>query len=66
MRFIKATTTDNQTELFNLDLILKMQPGPGYTNILLAPGVWRDVYTDTIKLIECYNDLIKALNNGGK
>lgn len=61
MQFIKATSTDGGTEIFNLNLILKIRPGRDHTNILLGPGMWRDVYTDTIELIECYNDLIKAL-----
>ena len=62
MKFIKAITTDNQTELFNLDLILNITPREnGTTKILMGAGLYWLVYTNSIEVIECINDLYTAI-----
>ncbi len=65
MKFIKAITTDNKTELFNLDLILNISPKEnGTTKILMGAGLYWNVYTSSIETVECVNDLMKAIWRG--
>lgn len=60
--FIKVKTTDGRTEIFNADLVLNITPYKGGTaKILMGAGLYWDVYTDSIELIDCTNDLIKAI-----
>lgn len=69
MRFLKAKVYDSdkwldgKTELFNLDHILTIRPNSdGKTaKILMGAGLYWDVYVDTIELVDCYNDLKKAI-----
>ena len=60
--FIKVKTTDGRTELFNLDHALNITPyGNGYAKILMGAGLYWDIYTDSIEIVDCTNDLIKAV-----
>ena len=60
--FIKVKTVDGRTEIFNTDLILNITPYEGgYAKILMGAGLYWDIYTDSIQLIDCTNDLIKAI-----
>lgn len=69
MRFLKAKVCDSdkwldgKTELFNLDHILTIRPNnDGKTaKILMGAGLYWDVYTDTVELVECYNDLAREI-----
>ena len=45
MRFLKAITTDGETELFNLDQVLTIQPNRDRTKILMGAGLWWWVIT---------------------
>lgn len=60
--FLKATTTEGKTELFNLDRVLSIMPNEnGTTKILMGAGLaWR-VHTDSIQTVECMNELLKAI-----
>lgn len=63
--YIKAVTTDGETELFNLDHIINMAPrANGTIKILMGAGLAWDVYPDTIEYIDCINDLMKELKGG--
>lgn len=49
MKFLKATTTDGQTEYFNLEKILTITPISGdRVKILLGAGLYWTVYKDSI------------------
>lgn len=62
MNFLKATTTDYKTELFNLDHILNIVPKEnGTTKILMGAGLAWHVYTDSIEPIENTNEFFKAI-----
>lgn len=59
MKFLKATissTTDlyeGKTDFFNLDRILEIQPHKsGTSKILMGAGLYWDVYTDTMEIVE--------------
>lgn len=63
MNFLKAITTDGKSELFNIDNILNIQPNKnGTTKILMGAGLFWWVHTDSIILINCYNDLIATID----
>lgn len=60
--FLKATTTEGKTELFNLDKILSITPkNHGTVKILMGAGLYWTVYADSIEYIDCINDLIKGV-----
>ena len=60
--FIKVKTTDGKTELFNLDRVLNITPyDSGTAKILMGAGLYWDIYTDSIEIIDCTNDLLKAI-----
>ena len=60
--FLQATTTEGKIELFNLDQILSIQPkSNGTTKILMGAGLYWNVYTDSIELVDCFNDLFRAI-----
>ena len=61
--FISATTTEGKTELFNLDKVLSFQPDydRGTVKILMGAGLYWTVYTDSIKTVDCVNELFLAL-----
>ncbi len=67
MRYIKAKTREGETELFNVDNILNITPYTGgCAKILMGAGLYWTIRTDTIELIECSNDLIKAIKGGNE
>lgn len=58
--FLKATTTEGKTELFNLDRVLNITPNKnGTVKILMGAGLYWTVYADSIEYIDCINDLLK-------
>lgn len=60
--FLKVKTTDGRTELFNFDRMLNITPYEnGTAKILMGAGLYWDIYTDSIEIIDCTNDLIKAV-----
>lgn len=60
--FLQATTTEGKIELFNLDQILSIQPkSNGTTKILMGAGLYWNVYTDSIEIVDCFNDLFTAI-----
>lgn len=60
MKFLKATicsTNDmyeGKTEFFNLDRVLNIAPHAksGTSKILMGAGLYWDVYTDTMEIVE--------------
>jgi hypothetical protein len=57
--FLRATTTDGNIELFNLENILTITPkANGSTKILMGAGLYWNVYTDSIEIVDCINDLL--------
>lgn len=67
MKFLKATihnTNDmyeGRTEFFNLDKILNIAPRKsGTSKILMGAGLYWDVYTDTMEIVEL--DTTEALS----
>ena len=65
--YIKATTEDNKTELFNLNKILSISKREnGMVKILMGAGLYWDVYADSIEYIDCINDLIKEAKGSDK
>ena len=62
MNYIKAITTDGEIELFNLDNVLSIQPRKnGTTKILMGAGLYWLVVTDSIVLVNCWNDLAASI-----
>ena len=60
--FLKATTTEGKTELFNLDRVLTITPNNnGTTKILMGAGLFWSVYSDSIEPLECFNELMQAI-----
>ena len=60
--FIRATTTEGKIELFNTERILTIQPKKnGTTKILMGAGLYWDVITDSIEIIDCINDLLTEI-----
>lgn len=53
MKFLKATTTDGDTEYFNLDKILTIRPLPDgeRVKILMGAGLYWTITKDTIKIV---------------
>lgn len=65
MNFIKAIRLDDQTEIINLDKVVSIRPQHNdVTTVLMAPGLWFEVYTSSITAIECKNELFKAIAEG--
>ena len=59
MKFLKATTTDGQTEFFNLEKILTITPLHGNrAKILLGAGLYWTVEKESIEIITL-EDIIK-------
>ena len=60
--FIKAVTEDNKTELFNLNKVMSISTREnGMVKILMGPGLYWDVYPDSIEYIDCINDLMREI-----
>lgn len=64
MRFIKATTTDGQTELFNLDKVLTITPYKTQTKILMGAGMYWNVYSDSVRVLDLSTNEIEAIARG--
>ena len=63
--FIKATTTEGKTELFNLEKILSFTPNNnGTVKILMGAGLYWNVYADSIEYLDCINELMQAIKGG--
>lgn len=61
MTFLRALTTDDATEYFNMEKILNITPhGNGTTKILMGAGLHWRVYTDSIEFVDIENVI-----NGG-
>lgn len=52
MKFLKATTTKNEVEYFNLDRVLTIKPNGKTTKILFGANMYWNVYTDTMKIVD--------------
>ena len=62
MNYIKAKTVQGDTELFNLDHVLSIQPRDnGTTKILMGAGLYWEIRTDTIKHLDCINEVLAAV-----
>ncbi len=60
--FIKATTTEGKIELFNTDRIMTITPkANGTTKILMGANMYWNVYTDSIEIVDCVNDLLTEI-----
>ena len=66
MRFIKATTTDGQTELFNLEKVLNITPYKTQTKILMGAGLYWNVYSDSVQVLDLSANDLEAIIQGGK
>ena len=56
MLFLKAQTTDGQTEYFNTQHILEMKPlQNGNFKILMVAGLYWNIKPDTVEFIEMEN-----------
>ena len=65
MNFIKAITANGQTEIFNLDHVLTIQPDEnGLTKIVMAVNFFSRVLTESIEWVNCYNELSVAIKGG--
>ena len=63
--FIRATTTAGDIELFNTDRIMTITPkANGTTKILMGANMYWNVYTDSIEIIDCVNDLLTEIRGG--
>lgn len=63
MNFLKATTTEGKTELFNIHNILTIQPNEnGITKILMGAGLYFWVHSASIVWVNSYNELIAAVD----
>jgi len=63
MNFLKAITIEGKTELFNVNNILTIQPNKnGTTKILMGAGLYWTVHTASIEWVNCYNELIAAVD----
>lgn len=53
MKFLKATTTDGDTEYFNLEKIISIRPLPDgeRVKILMGAGLYWTIIKDTIKIV---------------
>lgn len=62
MMFLKAITTDNTTELINLDNVVSISlRTPGTVKILVGAGLYWHVYADTIEYVDCINELLNSI-----
>ena len=60
--FLQATTTDGKIELFNLENVLSITPrANGTTKILMGAGLYWIVYTNSIEIVDCINELLRAI-----
>ena len=65
--YLRATTTEGTIELFNLDRVMTIQPkANGITKILFGANMYWNVYTDSIEIVDCINDLIKEIRGGNQ
>ena len=57
--FLKATTTEGKTEIFNLDRILTFRPYEnGTVQILMGAGLYWTVYAGSIHPVDSVNELM--------
>lgn len=62
MLFLKAKTTNDKTEFFNLDKILTLVPEGQLTKILMGANLYWRVYTDSIEILDLgYNEIKETL-----
>ena len=61
--FISATTTEGTTELFNVNKVLSFLPNydKGTVKILMGAGLYWTVYADSIKTVDCVNELFAVI-----
>ena len=61
MRFLKVEE-DGRTEYLNLDKVINIAPlANGKVKILMGAGMAWHVSPESIELVDCYNDLYKAI-----
>lgn len=62
MNYIQAKTIQGDIELFNLDHILSIKPrANGTTKILMGAGLYWEIRTDSIKYLDCINEVLAAV-----
>lgn len=72
MKWLKATYASNdfhdgETEFFNLDKILNIQPYKnGTAKILMGGGLYWNVYIDSIEILDLGNNDLKTALQGGE
>lgn len=64
MRFLKATSTDGETELFNLEKVLTITPKGAQTKILMGAGLHWRVYTDSVQVLDLSANELEAIVQG--
>jgi hypothetical protein len=64
MRFIKVTTTNGQTEYLSLDKVLAITPGGEITKILYGAGMYWNVYSDSVRVLDLSTNEIEAIARG--
>jgi hypothetical protein len=64
MRFIKVTTTNGQTEYLSLDKVLAITPGGEITKILYGAGMFWNVYSDSVRVLDLSTNEIEAIARG--
>lgn len=64
MRFIKVTTTNEQTEYLSLDKVLAITPGGEITKILYGAGMYWNVYSDSVRVLDLSTNEIEAIARG--
>lgn len=64
MRFIKVTTTNGQTEYLSLDKVLAITPGGEITKILYGAGMYWNVYSDSVRVLDLSTSEIEAIARG--
>jgi len=64
MRFIKVTTTNGQTEYLSLEKVLAITPNGETTKILFGAGMYWNVYSDSVRVLDLSTNELEAIARG--
>lgn len=66
-KFASNDFHDGETEFFNMDQILNIQPyNNGTAKILMGAGLYWNVYIDSMEIVEITPENIRSTIGGGK
>lgn len=66
MRFIKVTTTNGQTEYLSLEKVLAITPHGETTKILFGAGMYWNVYSNSVQVLDMSNNELEEIMRGEK